>query len=147
VRPKLDDYKSIAMMRRETPMPPNEPASFTDEDRARVEEAIERLAVAGHCSQCGMRINPRNEDMYHFVAHPKAHLVVERYDPPERADALTRALAYITYLEGALEAADELAGCADRDYDREDYWTRLDEAVLAYRSTRAALPTSKEGAG
>jgi len=64
--------------------PPNEPAPtapFTDEDRARVAELVE---MADRIASVGGF-------------------------PREQVDSLTRALAYITYLEGALEAADELA--------------------------------------
>lgn len=62
-------------------MPPNEPTSFTDEDRARANEIVENI--------------------YHDALYHPARF--------EIVGLLTHALAYIDHLEGTLEAADELA--------------------------------------
>lgn len=94
---------------KETPMPPNEPAlnpanpdkptTFTDEDRMLLRCWIEDRVLAE-----------------------------EQMLPEERA-SLTRALAYIDHLEGALES---VCNVGDR---------------AAVQVARAALPTSKEDAG
>ena len=34
------------------------------------------------CSECGMALNARNEDMYHFGFHRDAHPVDIEYDSP-----------------------------------------------------------------
>lgn len=109
-------------------MPPNEPAlnpanpdkptTFTDEDRMLLRCWIEDRVLAE-----------------------------EQMLPEERA-SLTRALAYIDHLEGAVEAADELARVggeywnASNGPERED--DAMEAALIAYSRTRAALPTSKE---
>jgi hypothetical protein len=122
-----DNYRTSSLIRScrnwtETPMPPNEPAnpdkpaSFTDEDRAQVEGLIRVL------ERSGARFYRRDDG-------PAARA------ENERADALTRALAYIDHLE-ALRAADAMPTATL--YERE----RRAEAIA---SARAALPTSKEG--
>lgn len=113
---------------------PNEPAPtapFTDEDRARVETMIRTLERSGawfHRKDSGSAA--RNEN--------------------ERADSLTRALAYITHLEGALGAADELARVVRRfgkTTGSLSTWREVYDTASRYEAarTRATLPTSKEG--
>lgn len=102
-------------------MPPNEPTSFTDEDRARLHRIVDA--------------HTRYGDGYTDDLGTAGWA------------ALTRALAYIDHLEGALGAADELVDLLGSEEIMMGGIASIDlpPVIAAYRSARAALPTSKEG--
>lgn len=111
-------------------MPPNETApTFTDEDRARVERVIafNREQIAAFEDDELARAQWFDESCL------GSDLIAD-------ADSLTRALAYITHLEGAVEAAIDFLGsqcnCLAPGHKC--------AACKAADPARAALSTSKE---
>lgn len=116
-------------------MPPNEPAPtapFTDEDRTRVDRRW-TIYVCPSCHRSTM-----DSDRI------ECECDVEAWDEVTVGPA-----SYITHLEGALEAADELARVVRRfgkTTGSLSTWREVYDTASRYEAarTRAALPTSKE---